>query len=299
MTGWVDVLVLFFIQVGSRRVHLAGMTANPDRAWMVQQPRNMAMVFDQEPVKPTYLLRDRDNKFVQEFDAILVMEGIEVKPLDVRAPNQNAVAERFVQSVRQECLDHFVVFGGAICDTFCPNISSITINSSASRLGQPAAGMERIAHGGLGSTLGRGRLPGAAGCFAATLPAPRGVNWLDEIERELRPRCASEDVFTADMLSRVMPASVRDGNIRLWGDKLSVPSAAECLENAQLLLRQHFHTERATRKPTRGVTRAFSDGPGDGAASAWLSHRRSPFRGRSYGDDGRTAERKPNGIPLH
>lgn len=62
MTGLVDVFVLFFIQVGSRRVHLAGMTANPDRAWMVQQARNMAMVFDQVPMKPKYLLRDRDSK---------------------------------------------------------------------------------------------------------------------------------------------------------------------------------------------------------------------------------------------
>lgn len=113
MTGLVDVFVLFFIHVGSRRVHVVGMTANPDRAWMVQQARNMAMIFDQETVKPKYLLRDRDSKFVKEFDAILVSEGIEVTPVGVRAPNQNAVAERFVLSVKRECLDHFVVFGEA------------------------------------------------------------------------------------------------------------------------------------------------------------------------------------------
>jgi putative transposase len=111
LSGLVEVFVLFFIQVGSRRVHLAGMTANPDRAWMVQQARNMAMFFDWEPVKPKYLLRDRDSKFVKEFDAILMSEGIEVKPIGVRAPNQNAVAERFVLSARNECLDHFIVFG--------------------------------------------------------------------------------------------------------------------------------------------------------------------------------------------
>src|SRR5262249_24495676 len=67
-TGLVEMFVSFFIHVGSRRVHLAGMTANPDRAWMVQQARNMALIFDQEPVKPKYLLRDRDSKFVQDFD---------------------------------------------------------------------------------------------------------------------------------------------------------------------------------------------------------------------------------------
>jgi putative transposase len=113
LTGLVDVFVLFFIHLGGRRVHLAGITANPDRTWMVQQARNMAMIFDEEPVQPKYLLRDRDSKFVQEFDAILVSEGVTVTPIGVRAPNQNAVAERFVQSVRRECLDHFVVFGEA------------------------------------------------------------------------------------------------------------------------------------------------------------------------------------------
>jgi putative transposase len=80
---------------------------------MVQQARNMTLIFDQEPVKPKYLLRDRDSKFVKEFDAILTSEGIAVTPIGVRAPNQNAVAERFVQSVKQECLDHFVVIGEA------------------------------------------------------------------------------------------------------------------------------------------------------------------------------------------
>jgi putative transposase len=111
MTGLVEMFVLFFIHPGSRRVHLAGMTANPARGWMAQQARNMAMIFHQEPVKPKYLLRDRDSKFVKDFNTILASQGITVTPIGVRAPNQNAVAERFVQSVRRECLDHFVVFG--------------------------------------------------------------------------------------------------------------------------------------------------------------------------------------------
>jgi putative transposase len=109
MSGLVDVFVLFFIHVGSRRVLLAGVSANPDRAWMVQQARNVAMRFDEEPVKPKYLLRDRDTKFVAEFDAVLESEGLEVVKVAVRAPNQNAVAERFVQSVKSEVLDHFIV----------------------------------------------------------------------------------------------------------------------------------------------------------------------------------------------
>jgi putative transposase len=59
------------------------------------------------------LLRDHDTKFTKQFDEILETEGVEVKAVGPRAPNMNAVAERWVQSVKQECLDHFVVFGEA------------------------------------------------------------------------------------------------------------------------------------------------------------------------------------------
>ena len=125
MSGLVDVFILFFIHIGSRRVHISGMTTNPDRPWMTQQARNMAMIFDQESVKPGFLLRNHDSKFVAEFDAILETEGIKIKPIGVRAPNQNATAERFVQSVKGECLDHFLVLERHICDTYYPNIWSI------------------------------------------------------------------------------------------------------------------------------------------------------------------------------
>ncbi|MGH7173818.1 MAG: integrase, partial [Gemmataceae bacterium] len=61
--GLVEMFVLFVIHLGSRRVHVVGMTANPDRAWMLQQARNLALIFEREPVEPKYLLRDRDGKF--------------------------------------------------------------------------------------------------------------------------------------------------------------------------------------------------------------------------------------------
>ncbi len=111
--GLVDVFVLFFINVGTRRVHLAGLTARPDRAWVAQQARNMALVFADEPAKPQILLRDHDAKFVAEFDRVFQAEGIEVKRVGPRAPDLNAYAERWVQAVKQECLDRFVVFGQA------------------------------------------------------------------------------------------------------------------------------------------------------------------------------------------
>jgi len=63
--------VLFFINIATRRVHIAGMTPNPNSAWMAQQARNMNSFFDELPERPTLLIRDHDSKFTAEFDAIL------------------------------------------------------------------------------------------------------------------------------------------------------------------------------------------------------------------------------------
>ena len=89
LCGKVEVFVLFFLHIGTRRVHIAGMTANPDKQWMTQQARNLRMFFADQPVPPRFLLRDNDSKFVPEFDAILQDEGIEVKRLPLRSPNLN------------------------------------------------------------------------------------------------------------------------------------------------------------------------------------------------------------------
>jgi putative transposase len=107
----VEVYIFFVIHVGSRRVHVAGMTPHPDRAWMAQQARNLSMHFAERPDRPTLLLRDHDGWFSESFDAILATDGVAVKAVGPLAPNLNAFAERWVQSVKQEVLDHFVVFG--------------------------------------------------------------------------------------------------------------------------------------------------------------------------------------------
>ena len=112
-SGLVEFFVLFFINVATRRVHIAGMTPHPNSAWMAQQARNMNSFFDELPERPTLLIRDRDSKFTAEFDAILKSEGLDAKKVGPWAPNLNAYAERWVQSVRQECLEHFIVFGEA------------------------------------------------------------------------------------------------------------------------------------------------------------------------------------------
>jgi len=109
-TAWLRTLyVLFFIELGSRRVYLAGVTANPDGAWMSQQARNLAIEERLERVR--FLLHDRDAKFSGPFDQIMRSEGVRVIKTPVRAPKANAVAERWVRSVRNECLDHLLVFG--------------------------------------------------------------------------------------------------------------------------------------------------------------------------------------------
>lgn len=109
--GRVELFVLFFIHIETRRVHIAGMTANPDRQWMMQQARNTAMFFADQAAKPRYLIRDNAGKFVPEFDAILKDEGVEVIRIPPHSPNMNPYAVRFIGSLKAESLDNFIVFG--------------------------------------------------------------------------------------------------------------------------------------------------------------------------------------------
>ena len=109
--GKVTYYVLFFIHVGSRRVKIAGMTCNPDGPWTEQQARNLVMELADRGETASYLIRDGDTKFTDKFDEIFKSEGIKVKKLPFRSPNLNAYSERWVQTVQNECLNHFVVFG--------------------------------------------------------------------------------------------------------------------------------------------------------------------------------------------
>jgi transposase InsO family protein len=102
--------VLCFIELGSRRVHLAGCTANPDAAWVTQQARQFSWhLQEREPGSVRYLLHDRDGKFAAGFDTVFASEGIAVIKTPVRAPNANAVAERVVRTIRAECLDQLLI----------------------------------------------------------------------------------------------------------------------------------------------------------------------------------------------
>jgi putative transposase len=103
--------VLFFIELASRRVHIAGVTANPDGAWVSQQARNLVMRLADEGVRMGFLIRDRDSKFTASFDEVFRSEGIRVIRAPVRAPRARAHAERWVGSLRRECLDGLLILG--------------------------------------------------------------------------------------------------------------------------------------------------------------------------------------------
>jgi putative transposase len=101
--------VLFFIELGSRRVHLAGCTTNPSGAWVTQQARNLSFTGIFERIR--FLIHDRDSKFSSAFDEVFWSEGIKVIHTPIRAPQANAYAERFVRTVRAECLDWLLIIG--------------------------------------------------------------------------------------------------------------------------------------------------------------------------------------------
>jgi putative transposase len=109
-TLWLGRLyVLFVVELQSRRVHLAGCTANPSGSWAAQQARQLAWSLSEHRTPVRFLIHDRDSKFSKVFDDVFRSEGVEIIRTPFRAPKANAFAERWVGTVRRECLDWILI----------------------------------------------------------------------------------------------------------------------------------------------------------------------------------------------
>ena len=111
--GLLTYYVLFVMQLKTRSIRIAGVTTSPNSAYMKQVARNLTDVSDGFLVNSRYLIMDRDTKYTEDFRDILDQEGVKAVRCPVRAPNCNAFAERFVRSIKEECLDRMILFGEA------------------------------------------------------------------------------------------------------------------------------------------------------------------------------------------
>jgi len=109
-TIWLKTIyVLFFIELSSRRIHLAGVTANPNEIWVTQQARQLIWELDGRETPLRFLISDNDGKFTGAFDTLFRSEGLRIIPTPYQAPNANSYSERWVRTAREECLDHILI----------------------------------------------------------------------------------------------------------------------------------------------------------------------------------------------
>ncbi len=100
---------LFFIEIATRKVHIAGVPSSPDASWVSPQARNFVVRWDGSPCR--FLIHDRDAKLTRTFDEVFRAEGLRIIRTPIRAPRANAFAERFVGTLRRECLDRTLILG--------------------------------------------------------------------------------------------------------------------------------------------------------------------------------------------
>jgi transposase InsO family protein len=111
LRGLMTYYVLFFIHLESRKIGLAGITQHPDQEWMEQMARNVTMEDSGFLIEQRYLLHDRDSKYCSSFREVIKAGGVDPLALPPRSPNLNAYAERWVRSVKEECLAKLILLG--------------------------------------------------------------------------------------------------------------------------------------------------------------------------------------------
>ena len=109
--GYVTYYILFFIRLDTRRVHVAGITQYPNQNWMLQVARNLTGVDEEFLDTSRYLICDRDTKYTRQFRRLFREHGIKTIRLPPYSPNLNAYAERWVRSIKEDCLNHLVLMG--------------------------------------------------------------------------------------------------------------------------------------------------------------------------------------------
>ena len=111
LKGLMTYYVLFFIHLESRRICLAGVTRHPDQEWMEQMARNVTMDEGGFLANCKYLLHDRDTRYCPRFRQVIGVGNVKTRALPPKSPNLNAYAERWVRSVKEECLGKLILFG--------------------------------------------------------------------------------------------------------------------------------------------------------------------------------------------